>query len=183
EFEGFADWYFYLAQTSSDNYMTFVMSGDHNRSELRQMNEWKTSTSSWRKMIGEVKCFYPSTSSLDQYTFMQIHDSDGINKPLVRLVWLRSRSGKSDHLWAVIRTSVSSSSYQYVDLGARPSGFFKAEIKVRNNTLKVKINGVTKVSKNVSYWSAYHNYFKAGVYLQDAGTAKVQFKSLKYYYN
>jgi len=182
EFDGFADWYFYLYQGSS-NYMTFRMNGDHKRSELRQIIEWKTSTTSWKKMIGEVKLFYPSTESLNQYTFMQIHDSDGINKPLIRLVWYRSRSGKDDHLWAILRISTNpNDSPQYFDLGQRPDGFFKAEIKVKNNILKVKINSVTKVNEDVSYWSAFSNYFKAGVYLQDDGTAKVQFRTLKYYY-
>nr|AYC81221.1 PL7 alginate lyase [uncultured bacterium] len=179
-FDGFADWYFYLYQ-GNNNYMTFTMNGDHNRSELRQMIEWKTSTTSWKKMIGEVKLFFPSTNSLNQYTFMQIHDSDGINKPLIRLAWVRQRSGKYDHIWAYLRKDTGST-IDVIDLGPRPDGFFKAEIKVKSNILKVKINSVTMINENVSYWSNFHNYFKAGVYLQDDGSAKVQFKSLKYYY-
>jgi hypothetical protein len=179
DFPGFYADYFKLV----GSYMQFEMSGDSNRSELRQVPEWKTSTTSYRKMIGTVKLFYPTTSTLNEYTYMQIHDSGSTpNKPLVRLVWLRSRNGVNDHIWSIRRTSVSSDTYSYVDLGARPTGFFTSEIQVINNTMKVKIAGVTKVSTSVSYWSSLNNYFKAGVYLQDSGTATVQFSALKYYY-
>ncbi len=182
----------YFRLDSSGKYMTFTVSGDSKRSELRQMSgDWQTSTSSWRKMIGEVKVFYPnsSSSSLDQFTFMQIHDSTSLNKPLIRLVWHRSRSGQSDHLWAVIRIpanpnqpiSSSNLATQWEDLGPRPSGFFKSEIKVKNNQMKVRINSVTKVDVDVTYWDGLDSYFKAGTYNQDPGTSKVQYRSLKYY--
>jgi hypothetical protein len=180
DFKGFYKDYFKLSGT----YMQFQMSGDSKRSELRQMKEWKTSTTTARKIIGSVKVFKPTTTSLTEYTFMQIHDSGSLNKPLLRLVWLKSRDGKSDHIWSIRRTGASSSSgYEYVDLGVRPSGFFKCEIAVLNNNLKVKINDVTKVNKSVSYWSSLSSYFKAGVYLQSSGTATVQYDTLKYYYN
>ena len=181
DFSGYADWFFRLDSTSQ--YMTFEMDGDKSRSELRQMEEWTTGTTSWRKMIGEVKVFYPTTSSLEQFTWMQIHDSTSLNKPLIRLTWRRYAYGQQDHLWAVVRDSAnSSSSYSWFDLGARPSGFVKAEIKVKNNNLRVRIDSVTLVDIDVSYWDGLSGYYKAGVYLQDPGTAKVQFKSLKYYY-
>lgn len=180
-FANFGAEYFYL---SSGRYMTFVMDGDSKRSELRQMIEWKTSTSSYRKMIGDVKVFTPTTSSLNQFTFMQIHDSeDTPNKPLIRLLWHRERDGQSKYLWAVVRTSVSSSTYEWTKLIKAPSGFFKAEIKVLSNVMKVKINGVEYLNKNVGYWSSLSSYFKAGVYLQDPGEAKVQFDTLKFYYS
>ncbi len=182
EFDGFADWFFYL-YVGNDTYMTFKMSGDSCRSELRQMEEWKTSTTSWRKMIGDVRVFYPTDDSLNQFTWMQIHDSSvEVNLPLIRLVWLRSRGDILDHLWAYVRKSVTEPIYDVVDLGPRPDGFFHAEVKVLNNKLRVLIDYVAKIENmDVSYWQDLNNYFKAGVYLQDDGTAKVQFKNLNYY--
>jgi len=181
DFFGFHDSFFRL--DSRGKYLTFEMEGDSHRSELRQMNEWQTSSLTWQKMIGEVKLFYPQTSSLNQYTFMQIHDSGSYpNKPLIRLHWQRNRNDLPDHLWAVVRLSVSEKNYLWVNLGPRPGSFFKSEIKVKNNIMRVRINGITMLDMDVSYWDGLSNYFKAGVYLQDAGKAKVQFKSLKYYY-
>lgn len=179
-FPGFSASYFKLVQ---DRYMQFEMTGKGKRSELRQEVEWKTSSSSSKKIIGNLKIFNPSTSSLNQFTFMQIHDSGSSpNKPLVRLVWLRNRNGIQDHLWCIRRTSVNNNTYEYTNLGPRPGGFFKCEILVVNNQLRVKINDTTKVNKNVSYWANLNSYYKAGVYLQDEGTAKVQFDTLRYYY-
>ena len=192
DFEDQSNQYFRLDATGQ--YMTFTVTGDSNRSELRQMSgDWQTSTPTWRKMIGEVKLFYPSDNSMNQYTFMQIHDTSNdpqsLNKPLIRLVWLRSRNNVDDHLWAAVRIPADPSepisddnlSGMFVDLGPRPSGFFKAEIKVQDNLMRVAIDNVNLLSMDVSYWDGLNNYFKAGVYNQDPGTSKVQFKSLKYY--
>ncbi|TQV67280.1 polysaccharide lyase family 7 protein [Exilibacterium tricleocarpae] len=175
--------YFYIPD-SGNRYMTFTVSGASKRSELRQMEEWYTSDPSWNKLIGTLLAVDPLSSQVDQLTFMQIHDSESLNKPLVRLTWRRSRSGKNDHNWAVIRDSAGSSSdYTYVDMGPRSDAPTKFEIKVRNNLLTIKVDGITFVDKrDVSYWQHLSSYFKAGVYLQDSGTGTVQFKSLKYYY-
>lgn len=181
DFPGFWDWYFRLDSTGQ--YMTFEMDGASNRSELRQMNEWYTSTTTWRKMIGEVKVFYPTTPSLNEFTFMQAHDSEDFNKPLIRLAWIRNRYGSEDHLWAIIRLSNENNSFQYVNLGSRPNNFFKCEIKIKNNKLYVRINNETKISLDVSYWESLSSYYKAGVYIQTEGIAKVQFRKLKYFYN
>ncbi len=181
DFAGFSDEYFQL--DSSGKYMTFEMDGSHNRSELRQMEEWYTSTSTWRKIIGEVKVFYPTTSNLNQFTFMQAHDSEAFNKPLIRLAWIRSRQGSNDHLWAIVRLSSETNSFQYVNLGKRPNSFFKCEIKIKNNKMVVRINNETRFQLDVDYWESLSSYYKAGVYLQSEGSAKVQFRKLKYYYN
>ncbi len=189
EFDEQSNQYFSLDPTGT--HMTFTVSGDSNRSELRQMTgDWQTSSPTWQKMIGRVKVDYPADTSMNQFTFMQIHDvTGGLNKPLIRLTWRRSRAGQDDHLWAAIRTpadpgrpiSLSNLDADWIDLGPRPTGFFKAEIKVRDNTMKVKIDDVTLISKDVAYWDGLDNYFKAGVYNQDPGTSTVWFDSLKYY--
>ncbi len=95
-------------ETAVGLYMTFeTETSGTKRVELREgSQEWSTSTSSLQHIVGEVKCFYPST--IQEYSWMQIHDNKnssvgGINKPLVRLVWRKEKGDKADHLWVVIR--------------------------------------------------------------------------------
>lgn len=184
DFEGASESYFYL---SDDRYMNFLESGDGNRCELRQIDQWITSASTAHGMAGDVKVFQPEDSSLDELTFMQIHDDtnadNAINKPLIRLVWLAERSDDSltDYIYAIIRTSVDDDEYDYVPLIARPDGFFNAEISCQSNTMVVTIDGETKISRDVAYWEDLDSYYKAGVYLQNDGEGHVQFDTLDYY--
>ncbi len=192
DFQGFQADHFYL---SSEGYLTFETEDSNvKRVELRQgPQEWKTSTSTLKNMVGELKCFHPET--IKEYSWMQIHDNssfDGnnINKPFVRLAWRKLHQGQEDHLWAIIRTShQADGSATSIDLGKRPDSFFKAEIAVQNNQLVIKIDGVEKITQDVRYWEDSQNYFKAGVYLSGSVNndvpdgqkkAKVQFKSLSY---
>ena len=196
EFKGVHRDYFYL---SEEGFMTFeTVRGQHNdiiRVELRQgPDEWKTSSSSLKRMVAELKLFYPEI--IREYSWLQVHDSAAsephINKPLIRLLWRKERKGKNDHIWAVIRTNNQAwggSSALWVDLGKRPNGFFKAEIAIQNNLLTVNIEADVKLSKDVSYWQEFSNYFKAGIYLSGSANegisanqklVKVQFRSLFY---
>ncbi|MEM1164709.1 MAG: polysaccharide lyase family 7 protein [Planctomycetota bacterium] len=183
DYDGRSFWCFYL---SAGRYMTFRIEGEGYRSELRQAEQWDTATTVWRKMIGRVKLFEPD-ASVDEFTFMQVHhksSADGYDiGPLVRLVWKRSTvAGEPNHLWAILRTNLAvDGTYEIFDLGAHPGGFFKAEIKVKEGDLRVKIDDITLVSEDVSYWNGLETYFKAGVYNQSPGHAKVQFDSLKFY--
>ena len=170
---------FYL---SREKYMTFEMSGDSRRSELRVEDEFSTRTSSKESITGSVKLLNPSGRNMEQFTFMQILgygrvDGKSFSKPLLRLTWLKERRGTKNHLWAIIRTSLEPKT-QYIKLIKRPSDFLKAKIEVQNSRVRVFINGSRKVNKNVSYWNRLSSYFKAGVYLQDPGTAKTQFRTL-----
>ena len=191
DFEGQSNQYLFLDETGQN--LIFTITGDSKRSELRQLSgDWDTSTPTPQRLIARLKVFVPDTPQLEQFTFMQIHDkkngNHGLNKPLLRLTWRQSRSGKTDHLWAAIRTpettrqpiSLKNLSSEWVDLGPRPEGFFDAEILVQNGQMKVILNGRTKVNKNVNYWNGLNNYFKAGVYNQDPGTSKVAFETLRY---
>lgn len=190
-FAGQANEYFYV--DPSGPYLTFTVKGDSKRSELRQMTgDWQTSTATPQRLIGEVQVFFPENESMNQFTFMQIHDTtddpQSLNKPLLRLVWLRSRHGIQDHLWAAIRMprdmdqpiSLDNLSGRFVDLGPRPEGFFKSEVRVQANQMVVLLNDEEKLSMDVTYWDGLNNYFKAGVYNQDPGVSKVQFRSLRY---
>ena len=193
QFEGFASEYFYL---SEQGFLTFATAkGDYDdisRVELRQgPDEWKTSSKIQKRMFAELRC--PRPDKVKEYTWLQIHDNprkSGINKPLLRLLWRAKRAGKSDHLWAVVRTNKfaqGGSEPLWQDLGKRPEGFFKAEITVANNRLIVRINQQTMLDRDVSYWQEYSNYFKAGIYLSGSANddvspadklLKIQFREL-----
>ncbi|WP_457561261.1 polysaccharide lyase family 7 protein [Caminibacter sp.] len=182
DFAYYSNRYFYL---QDKNYMVFYMCGKKNRSELRFKKDWKVNTKTPEILEAEVKLF--PLNAKREFTFLQIHadstlkDKPIINKPLLRIVWRKVYRHKKNHLWAVIRLSPDANEqiYQKIDLGMMPKGFFNVKIKVQNNNLQIYINNIKKIDMNVSYWDKYYNYFKAGVYLQDWGCAKVLFKSLK----
>jgi len=181
DFADYSNKYFYL---QDGKYMVFYMCGDHFRSELRFKNIWRVDTKQPKVLEAEVKLF--PLNERREFTFLQIHadstlkDKPTINKPLLRLVWYRKLRGKKNHLWAIIRLNdnLLIKSYQKIDLGELPKDFFNVKISVMNSRLLVFVNDNKKVDVKVDYWDKYYNYFKAGVYLQDKGCAKVLFKKL-----
>ncbi|MFV8458354.1 polysaccharide lyase family 7 protein [Vibrio owensii] len=190
EFEGQYNQYFYVPD-SGNLWMTFEVTGDHARSELRQIKTWYTSEpTTINKMIGNTLIVDPQLGSVDEITFMQVHDvtdnGNAINKPLVRLVWMREYQGVEDHYWAVIKADACEScdNYDKIDLGEYRDSAVKFEIRLGNNELSIKRDDVTHSEINgydVSYWGELESYFKAGVYNQTSGTGVVQFESLNYY--
>ena len=180
EFAQYANKYFYLQDRK---YMTFFMCGKKNRSELRMKKDWKVDTKKPIKLHARVKLF--RLNAKREFTFLQIHaDStlpNSINKPLLRIVWQKELHNLKNHLWAIIRTSPYpyEQSYEKLDLGAMPKGFFDVDILVYTNKMTIKIDNETLVQNfDVSYWRKHYNYFKAGVYLQDEGCAKALFDTL-----
>lgn len=173
--------YFYV----KDGRMTFKVTGDAKRSELRQKKEWKTSDSTANKMIGYVEVEDPESTDLDETTFMQIHDNnDGINAPLLRLSWIRSRDSYESYYWATIKTDTCKKckNYEKFPIGPWKNSPVKFEVRVQSNNLTIKRFDKTVVSNfNVSYWKNLSNYFKAGIYNQDSGTGTSTWTSLKYY--
>lgn len=203
DFEGTYNEYFYIP-SSGNKWLTFQIGPDEKmRSELRQMENWYTSDTSYNKMIGEVLLLEKGTA--DEVTLMQIHDDanaavdegeDKINKPLVRIAWLEEQketgaSSKTyDSYFAIVKTGTCASScsdyvkYKLADYSATEA--VKFEIKVANNQLTIKVNGVAHEEFNnfdVSYWDGLPSYFKAGAYIQSdtSPDVEVQFSSLKYY--
>ncbi len=182
DFKQFENRYFYL---TDNKYMVFQMcekKNIHKRSELRVRDEWKVSSKKAQILEARVKIF--SLNETKEFTFLQIHadatlkNNSIINKPLLRIVWKR----KNNHIWAIIRNNndTDSCSYKKVDMGLLPNGFFNIKIEVQNSKINIWINKNKKVNNmNVSYWKKYYNYFKAGVYLQDIGCAKVLFDKLR----
>ena len=192
DFAGQSNEFFFLDPTGQ--YLTFTVTGDSKRSELRQMSgDWDTATDTPVGMAARVKVYVPETPELQQYTFLQIHDTTddpgALNKPLLRVTRRGDYRKTRDHLWAHVRVPadpdqpISSENLdtENVDLGPRPEGFFDAQITVHQGRLVLTIDGQTKLDKDVSYWNGLNNYFKAGVYNQDPGTSKVEFESLRYF--
>ena len=157
------------------------------RSELKeQPATWSTADTEGHYWVATLKCLKPKVG-INSYTWMQIHGTpDGFNYPLLRLFWERNRQNIYDHLWAVIIVSDPETPkiYSYIDLGARPSGYFTAEVHIKNNIMDIILNRSLKRSINVTYWQDEQNYFKAGVYINrygDGGTVSAIFKELHFY--
>jgi len=170
-----------------NRYMAFFMCQEdltsHRRSELRFKNIFKVSSQKAHILDARLKIF--PLNEKKEFTFLQIHPDThykpSINKPLLRIVWMKNYHNIKDHLWAVIRlTKGKSSKYAKIDLGKKPKDFFNIKINIKKSFLSVYINDKEKVSNfNVSYWKEFYNYFKAGVYLQGSGCAKVLFDKLE----
>jgi len=175
----FATYYNKFFYLTNNKYMTFYMCDKHHRSELRFKNEWQVETNTSKILNVKVKIL-PS-NNVDEFTFLQIHtdsNKEELDKPLLRIAWIKNRKNITNHIWAVIMTNTSSikSTYKYIDLGKLLKIFFNIKIEVINSKLSVWFNKTKKVNNfNISYWNGIKNYFKLGVYLQSNGCAKALF--------
>ncbi len=183
DFKYYFNKYFYLLD---GRYMTFYMCGKKHRSELRFKENWKVDTKFSKILDVKVKLF--CLGEIKEFTFLQIHADSTlknqltINKPLLRIVWLKKLYGVYNHLWAVIRTTSDkyNQKYQKIDLNQMPEDFFNIKIEVKSSKLNIWVNNLHKIDNfDISYWNKYQNYFKLGVYLQDNGCAKVLFDEIK----
>jgi len=156
------------------------MCGFHKRSEVRFLDEWRVSTRKPKILEADVRLF--PLNSNREFTFMQIHvdaRNGGLNKPLLRLVWMKNYKGVENHIWAIILGDSSGRVYEKIDLEKTPCDFFKIKIEVLKSKLKIWFNGKVKIVKDVGYFEKYKNYFKLGVYLQQKNCAKVVFRNIK----
>lgn len=188
-FANFKASYFYADRNTTLHFTTKKEENTYKtRSELRQMNEWSTSNADGNYWVARLKCLKPKVG-ITSYTWMQVHGtSDTYNYPLLRLLWDRSRDGTYDHLWAVIIVTDSSTDkiYDWVDMGARPEGFFDAEVHIKDNLMTIMIDRKVITTRDVSYWEDVSNYYKAGVYVDkydNGGEASVLFEELHFYDN
>lgn len=165
------------------------------RSELREIDEWKTSEPRIHSWRAELKTLKPE-KGVDTYTWMQVHGSnDTYDFPLLRLAWVRNHEGKYDHLWAIIiinapqevdtgENSEPANDYSWVDLGERRSDFFTVSVDMGNDTMVISLDDKVLVYKDISYWGDVLNYFKGGVYMnrhEDVGTATAIFNRMDTY--
>jgi len=166
-----------------NEYMIFYMCQEdvssHRRSELRVKNEFSVSTKIPKILTAKLKILPLNQSR--EFTFLQIHTDHAINKPLLRVVWMRNYHNIYNHIWAVIKLgNKKNSPYKKIDLGRVPVDFFNIRIIIKQSKLNLFINSKKIINNfDVSYWNKFKNYFKAGVYLQGVGCAKVLFDDLK----
>lgn len=156
------------------------------RCELRCLDEWQIDDTTVRRWHSRLRCYIPE-KGISAYTWMQIHGTlETFNYPIVRLLWVRQRQGKSNHIWAIIIVSNpydEDKKYEWIDLGKKPGGYFDADVDVSKGVIKISINGKVKKSFDASYWKNVDNYFKTGVYVNrhdDVGKAVVGFKELEF---
>jgi hypothetical protein len=116
-------------------------------------------------------------ADMNECTVLQIHDKGGDDKPLLRLAYMNSEDGKTGELWAVLRGA--DGTYSKYAFGEVDDHAFDASVSVRNGTLSINANGVSK-SFDVSFATASPMYFKAGCYPQGVGHAEVDFSALSF---
>ncbi|WP_051904545.1 polysaccharide lyase family 7 protein [Hippea jasoniae] len=176
DFRGYASKHFHL---NSNGNLVFYMCGKHQRSELRFKYQWIVNTKKENALKAQIKIL-PLNSK--EFTFIQIHSTKTINKPLLRIAFCKKLRKKINHIWAIIRLSPTKhSKYIKIDLGRTPKDFFTIKVTVKNSKLTIYLNH-KKFYIYVSSWKNIENYFKAGVYLQSDGCAKAIFKMLKVKY-
>jgi uncharacterized repeat protein (TIGR02543 family) len=171
--DGYCSDWFRVADTDK---MAFYQAGASQRTELRYLDNWYV-TNANRTAHANLKIV---SQTCDQVTFMQIHDDAnagaGPNKPLLRIYKYRTKS-PANHLWAAIKTDSGGENTAHVDLGPAPTGYFDCDITVAEGNLHIAIEGTNRVNMRVAFWT-YPSYWKAGVYLQDAGDVTIHFNEL-----
>lgn len=154
----------------------FNQSGDSQRTELRNETNWDLNDAN-RSLHGRIDIV---EQTCDQVTVMQIHDDanagNGPNKPLLR-IYKHNAKDPVNHLWAAIKTDEVGINTMHVDLGEDPGGYFNCDIRLVDGNMIIDFEGEEKVNMDVSFWT-WPSYWKAGVYLQDAGEATAHFDDL-----
>lgn len=159
-----------------DDKVLFNQSGDSQRTELRNETNWDLNDEN-RSLHGRIDIV---EQTCEQVTIMQIHDDAnagaGPNKPLLR-IYKHTAKAPLNHIWAAIKTDDGGSNTTHVDLGEDPGGYFNCDIRLVDGNMIIDFEGEEKVNMDVSYWT-WPSYWKAGVYLQDSGTATAYFDEL-----
>lgn len=154
----------------------FNQSGSSQRTELRNETNWNLNDQN-RSLHGRLDVV---SQTCDQVTLMQIHDDanvgSGPNKPLLR-IYKHNAKVPLNHIWAAIKTDDGGANTTHVDLGEDPGGYFTCDVRLVDGNMIIDFEGVEKVNMDVSYWT-WPSYWKAGVYLQDNGSATAYFDEL-----
>ena len=170
---GYSDEFFYVFE---NNKIAFNQTGASMRTELRHEENWVVSDGD-RSFCAKIDVVL---QTCDQVTVVQIHDDanagNGPNKPLLRIYKHQTKS-PANHLWAAIKTDDGGVNTKHVDLGEDPGGYFDCEVKIVDERMIIEIDGVEEANEDISFWT-FPSYWKAGVYLQDAGEATAHFDKL-----
>ena len=156
--------------------MTFSSVGSGRRCELRLEYEFRPNSGT-NRIYGRVRPRKPETSSMDQFTFMQLHEYRG-DGPVCRMAWRRSRSGIKDHVWAAVRTRPGRDP-EHFDFGPRSSSFQNFEMRTSGGKLRVRYGSRTRTF-DISDYNSRDLYWKLGAYNQDSGTSVAEFSSARH---
>ncbi|WP_024788376.1 MULTISPECIES: polysaccharide lyase family 7 protein [unclassified Lebetimonas] len=124
KFNAYENKYFYL---QDNDLMVFYMCKKHNRSELRFKNNWYINDNKEKILYANLKIF-PLNSN--EFTFLQIHSDNNlcdVNKPLLRVAFIKKRNKIKNSIWAIIRVSPYENGYKKIFLG-KNEGFMKIKI-------------------------------------------------------
>ena len=154
----------------------FYQTGALNRTELRHNTNWNLNTVD-RSLHASINIV---TQTCNQVTVLQIHDDQaaggGPNSPLLRIYKHQTKT-PINHLWAAYKTDNTGANTSHIDLGLAPAGYFSCDVRLVSGRMIIDLDGVEKANVNVNYWT-WLSYWKAGVYLQDAGEATAYFDQL-----
>ena len=170
------DWF---TLTDTDK-MTFTHGINGERSELRNLHNWNVNTTVQTAHANVAVI----TQAGDQVTIMQILDDNntgtgtGPSKPLLRVY----RDGSDGNAYALIKADASgTTNLDVVNLGAMAlETYYDCDVTVNNGSLTVNFGNAATPQVpaiDVSYWN-FPSYWKAGLYLQDTGSAVVRFNEL-----
>jgi hypothetical protein len=174
---GYDEAWFTLTDTDK---MTFTHAINGERSELRNLHNWNVNTTVQTAHANVAMI----TQAGDQVTIMQILDDSntdtgtGPGKPLLRVY----RNGSDGNAYATVKADASGATNLPVfNLGAMTlSTYYDCDITVNNGSLTVNFGNAATPQVDaidVSYWN-FPSYWKAGLYLQDTGSAVVRFNEL-----
>ncbi|CUS43178.1 MAG: polysaccharide lyase family 7 protein [Pseudomonadota bacterium] len=163
--------------------MAFAFTGGNTGDRVELRGKSFSGSATGKKWSGKIKLQNGGNYS-DEFTVGQIF-GESTQDPILRLEFYASRSGVSNHIWAVYRTGTGSAAVEYVDLGpATTSSYTQATMEYgSNNRIQVTYGStVHDFTTNFGYWdnSGKSVYFKAGCYLQGSGNCSVTFSSLTF---
>lgn len=184
----------YLYTETANQHLWFHTDGSQDaswRSELRWLDEdgsssgtgfAKSATKTMTVRFGQFNWGTSTTS--DGFTVSQLHNSNDLTEgPVARLEYIDSSDSDGGYMMVTFRDDydcISSDStctftkrYWWNESA---SGWKTATITLDNYYVTVTVDGDSRTYKVSSAWEPQTEYYwKAGVYLQDAGTAKVAF--------
>lgn len=150
------------------------------RTELRHLTNFNSTGNN--QMEGRLKVQSVS-SSIEEVTVLQIHNEEA-PAPLMRIALIQEDGEK--YYQAKIREDdvcktcdVDYETYEWTS-SVSSSAYNNFLVKVDNKEITMTIGSETFIHPINEGWRTSEFYFKAGVYIQQAGTASVRFSKLEW---
>ena len=151
-----------------DTYLTFQVSGEERRSELRQTDgdkeESAWSVRDYHRLQADVSLPKPA-AEMQEFTFLQMHCT---GKPALRVEWMREYDGNSDAIVATLRMNAEEgddASEETYFLGTRSADVTHYDVTVEERRIVLALNE-DRTDLDVTFWEDSECYFKAGMYIE-----------------